>query len=69
MPNPMIRIYDMETRETVDRPMTKEEYSDYQDGIKALEQEKAASSNAKAVKASAYDKLGLTAEEIAALLG
>jgi hypothetical protein len=69
MPNPMVRVHDIESGETIDRPMTKEEFDDYKAGIKALEEEKAAASNSKALKVSAYEKLGLTAEEIAALLG
>lgn len=69
MPNPTIRVHDIETGETVDRPMTKEEFADYQAGLNALSEDKAAQEQNKTLKESAYEKLGLTAEEITALLG
>jgi muconolactone delta-isomerase len=69
MPNPMIRIHNTETDEVIDREMTDEEYADFQAREEAFAQELADKEAAKAVKESAYAKLGLTAEEIAALLG
>jgi hypothetical protein len=69
MANPMIRIHNAETNEVVDREMTDLEHADYliqqksrQDQIEAL-QEKAAE------KAALLERLGITADEAALLLG
>lgn len=65
----MIRIHNAETNEVVDREMTDLEHADYliqqksrQDQIEAL-QEKAAE------KAALLERLGITADEAALLLG
>ena len=69
MANPMIRIHNAETNEVVDREMTDLEHADYliqqksrQDHIEAL-QEKAAE------KAALLERLGITADEAALLVG
>lgn len=69
MPNPIIRIHDIESGEVIDRPMTKEEFADHQASIAALENEKIATADSRALKIAGYEKLGLTADEIAAILG
>lgn len=66
---PMVRIHDTETDEIIDREMNDTEYAEYLAEVAAKKAENAAIENALALKASAYEKLGLTAEEIAALLG
>lgn len=65
---PMVRIHDIATNEVIDREMTDEEFSAY----KAEQAEQAERDAQEATKAAArqavLDKLGLTAEEAAALL-
>jgi DNA-binding transcriptional regulator YhcF (GntR family) len=71
MTKPMIRIHNTETDEIIDREMTAAEFAKYEqkklaDEVKQTEIEAAANA-----KQSAIDKLaelGLTAEELAALL-
>jgi hypothetical protein len=65
MTNPMMRIHDIETDEIIDREMTDEEYAEFK---KALEPTKEELAKAKA-KEAILTKLGITAEEAAALLG
>lgn len=66
---PMVRIHDTATDEVIDREMNDAEFAEYQNDIAAKEAENAAVAAEKSAKVSAYEKLGLTAEEIAALLG
>lgn len=67
MTNPTIRIHNADTDEIIDREMTSAELAQYQ-----LDQESAATQAASeaakaAAKQTVLDKLGLTAEELAAL--
>lgn len=64
MSNPMIRIHNIETDEIIDREMTDTEYAEFQ---KSLEPTKEELAKAKA-KETILAKLGITAEEAAALL-
>ena len=70
MPNPMIRIHNVETNEIINREMTADELADF-NAKKELDEQKQAEREAKvAAKASALAKLaalGLTADEIASL--
>ena len=66
---PMVRIHDTATDEVIDREMTDEEFTEYQKDVAAKKAENAAVEAERNAKVSAYEKLGLTAEEIAALLG
>lgn len=66
---PMVRIHDVATDEIIDREMNDAEFAEYQNDLAAKAAENAAIEEALALKTSAYQKLGLTAEEIAALLG
>jgi hypothetical protein len=68
MTNPMVRVHDIESGEVVDRPMTEHELADYEASLASLNAEKQAQENTKMIKIAAYEKLGLTAEEIAAIL-
>jgi hypothetical protein len=69
MPNPMIKIHNLQTGEEIERPMTKEEYAAHladieaTAGLRAEEAEKVAQRNA------LFERLGLTSEEAALLLG
>jgi hypothetical protein len=66
---PTIRVHDIETGEVIDREMTDVEFAEYQ-ADQAATQAAATEAAAKtAAKQAVIDKLGLTAEEIAALLG
>ena len=70
MPNPMIRIHNVETNEIINREMTADEIADF-NAKKELDEQKEAEREAKATaRASALAKLaalGLSADEIAAL--
>jgi hypothetical protein len=69
MPNPMIRIHNMETNEVVDREMTADEFKEYEKE-QVLFEENAANKVAKqAAKSALLAKLGISAEEAALLLG
>ena len=69
MPNPIIRIHNAETDEVIDRPMTKEEFAEFNEllaNAKKTEEEAAAKQLS---KEALLEKLGITAEEAALLLG
>jgi hypothetical protein len=68
MPKPMIRIHNVETDEVIDREMTAAEYAQYQADQALVADMEAARIAAAEAKAAVLDKLGLTAEEVAALL-
>jgi hypothetical protein len=66
---PMVRIHNVETNEIIDREMNDEEFTQLE-ADKAVEETKQAEAEAKATaRASILDRLGLTAEEAAILLG
>jgi hypothetical protein len=69
MTNPTIRIHNTETGEVIDREMTATELSDHNAELAkaaAIHAEEAAKAEA---KAALLDRLGITAEEAALLLG
>ena len=69
MTNPMVRIHNVETGEIVDREMNDAEYAQYeaeQADREAKEAEQAAKDEA---KAALLERLGITADEAALLLG
>ena len=69
MPNPIIRIHNVETDEIIDREMTDEEFAAYK-AQKATDAIKLAEAKAKAeAKAALLERLGITEEEAALLLG
>jgi predicted DNA-binding transcriptional regulator YafY len=68
MPKPMIRIHDTETGEIIDREMTADEISALEASAQALADLEAATAAKAAAKQAVLNKLGLTAEELAALL-
>jgi hypothetical protein len=68
MTKPLIRIHNADTNEVIDREMTDEEFSQHQIDV-AMATEEADKVAAKAAaKSAVLVKLGLTAEEMAALL-
>ena len=69
MTKPMIRIHNVITNEIVDREMNDDEYAQYeaqQANREAKEAEQAAKDEA---KAALLERLGITADEAALLLG
>jgi ParB-like chromosome segregation protein Spo0J len=68
MNKPMIREHNISTNEVIDREMTDEEYAQYQLDRARLEQDAAEQTAKDAAKQAVLDKLGLTAEEVTALL-
>ena len=69
MSNPLIRIHDMATGEVIDREMNSAEYAQHlADKAETEAQAKVVADKAVA-KQAVLDKLGLTAEEVTALLG
>lgn len=69
MTNPMIRIHDLQTDEVTDREMTDEELEQY-NAEQATSLAETANGEAKVVAREAIlNRLGLTADEAAILLG
>ena len=69
MPKPMIRIHDTKTDEVIDREMTAQEFATYQ-ADQTAEATRQAELDAKTqAKSAIADRLGLTADELATLLG
>jgi hypothetical protein len=69
MTNPTIRIHNTEIDEIIDREMTDEEYAEYQ-AEQSVQAAKQAEAEAKATaRQEILDRLGLTADEAALLLG
>jgi hypothetical protein len=66
---PTVRIHNIETSEIIDREMTDEEFAQHQQDQADAIAEKAAVKAAAAAKQAVLDKLGLSAEEVTALLG
>ena len=66
---PMVRIHNTETNEVIDREMTDDEFVQYE-ADKAAEAAKKAEVEAKATaRVEILNRLGLTADEAAILLG
>lgn len=69
MPNPIIKIVDVSTGEEIERPMTKDEFDSYKIATirdPKIDEEKAARA---AARQAIAERLGLTADELAVLLG
>ena len=66
---PMVRIHDLATDEVIDREMTDAEFADHQ-AKQAEAEAKQAEAEAKAnARQAILDRLGLTADEAALILG
>jgi hypothetical protein len=68
MTKPMVRIHNTETDEVIDREMTDAEFKIYEANKTATVNNQAEIEEARQLKISAYQKLGLTEAEIDALL-
>jgi hypothetical protein len=72
MTNPIIRIHNVETDEVIDREMTNAEYevylADKEQETKKIADSQKALADKEAARQAVYAKLGLTADEIAALV-
>ena len=69
MSNPIIRIHDTATDTITDREMTADELAQYELDQAEAEARTAAEAAKAAARQAVLDKLGLTANEAAALLG
>jgi len=69
MTKPTIRIHNAETDEIIDREMTNAEFKQYELEQKALEAVIAEAEAKAAARQAIADRLGLTADELAVLLG
>ena len=65
----MVRIHNTETDEVIDREMNATEYSQYLKDIEEIEAIKAEAEAKATARAAILDRLGLTVEEAAILLG
>jgi hypothetical protein len=68
MPNPMIRIHNVETDEVIDREMTADEFKIYQAELAAYAAKNDETIQKAEAKAAIADRLGLTPDELALLL-
>lgn len=69
MTKPIIRIHDVLTNEIVDREMTDAEFSQYKTDQLAQTHAKALEDSKAEAKAALLERLGITADEAALLLG
>ena len=69
MTNLMIREHNVETGEVVDREMTDQEVAIYEEQLAIDEAKKADRVAKESAKAALLERLGITAEEAALLLG
>jgi hypothetical protein len=68
MPNPTIRVHDIETDEIIDREMTTAEYKKHQDETAAMQALISEKEAALIAKAALLDRLGITEAEAKLLL-
>jgi hypothetical protein len=68
MPNPIIRIHNTETDEVVDRPMTKEEFAEFNELIASVQKREEEEAAKQLAKTALLEKLGITEEEVKTLL-
>lgn len=69
MTKPMIREHNTEADEVIDREMTDEEFAIYEANKLQLQSEAQAAITQQAARQAILDRLGLTADEAALLLG
>lgn len=68
MKKPMVRIHNAETNEVIDREMTDEEFAIHQAEIESIQAKDAVAAEIEAKKQAVLAKLGLTSDEVSALL-
>jgi hypothetical protein len=66
---PMVRIHDLETDEVIDREMNDAEFASYQAQQEANALAKAEEEAKATARQAIFDRLGLTADEAALILG
>ena len=69
MTKPMIKEHNVETGEIIERELNAEELAQHEAYLAEQETKKAEQASKDAAKQAVLDKLGLSADEIAALLG
>ena len=69
MARPIVRIHDISTDEIIDREMTNAEFKEYTEKQEAIAATQAEAEAKAAAKQAIADRLGLTADELAVLLG
>ena len=65
---PTVKIHDLSTNEVIEREMTSKELAEFQTDLAKQAERDAQEATKAAARQAVLDKLGLTAEEIAALL-
>jgi hypothetical protein len=68
MANPMVKLVNSETGEEIERTMTDQEFAEFKSFQKLLKDEQDAKNALQSKKLEVLTKLGLTAEELAAVL-
>ena len=66
---PMVREHNAETDEVIDREMTDAEFEAYEESKAIAEAAKAEAESKETAKAALLERLGITADEAALLLG
>jgi hypothetical protein len=66
---PFITIHNLETDTVIEREMTDDEYANYLDDLANVEKEKLAANKKAEEKKAILERLGLSADELATLLG
>jgi hypothetical protein len=69
MTKPIVKIYDVQTDETIEREMTDAEFKQFEKDQSNAQSEKSAAEAKATAKAALLSKLGITAEEAQLLLG
>jgi hypothetical protein len=69
MTKPIITIHDLATNEIIKREMNADEFAQYEADLAADQAEKAAAAAKATAREAILNKLGLTADEVAALVG
>jgi len=69
MSRPIIKEHNIETNEIIEREMNNEELAQYEADAANVEKLKAEQAAKNAARQAVLDKLGLSADEVAALLG
>ena len=69
MTKPMVRIHNVETGEIVDREMNDVEFAQYQTDLADRQAKESAQAAKDEAKAALLERLGITADEAALLLG
>ena len=69
MSKPMIRIYDCETNETIDREMNDAEFAQHQKDLAVAETRQAEAATKATQRQALLTRLGLTEDEARLLLG